>query len=326
MPPFVLVIIGLIFLIGGAYVLVEGASKIAFAFGISELVVGLTIVAIGTSAPELAIVIATALQINAGELAATGGSELIIGNVVGSNIANIGLILGFSALTAHINIPTGILKRDFIWLGGATVAVGLFALNGAFELYEGVILLVGMVGFSIFQYRIAMEESHAAEESGQNVHPELLVLARYAGLVLLGGIGLALGSDWLVNGATSIAQDLGISDYIIGLTLVAVGTSLPELATSVVATSRGEGELVVGNIIGSNIYNLLLVLAAGMVIIDLQIPDVVREVQIPLMIGLTFALIPIFITGNKVRREEGAILLVAYAIITGLAFAVNPGG
>lgn len=329
MPPAILVVLGIIFLVGGAYVLVEGASRIAFAFGISELVVGLTIVAIGTSAPELAIVVAAALQISNETLATVAGSELIIGNVVGSNIANIGLILGFSSLTAVITVPQSIIRRDFIWLLAVTVLVGGFAWDGQFVAMEGVALLVGAVFFSLFQYRIAMQESHAAaearEESGAAAPDRSpRVLGLNAGLIVIGGVSLALGSDWLVNGSTSIALDLGISEYLIGLTLVAVGTSLPELSTSIVASARGEGELVVGNIIGSNIYNLLLVLSAGMAITTLEIPDVIREVQIPLMIGLTFALFPILRTERNISRLEGGLLLLAYIGITILAFVAAP--
>lgn len=323
-----LTLFGLVFLVGGAYVMVEGASRIAYAFGISELVVGLTIVAIGTSAPELAISVATALQINAGSLATANGSELIIGNIVGSNIANIGLILGFSSVIAIIAIPKGILKRDMIWLIAATVLAGVFAMNGRFERQEGVILFLGMILFSIYQYRIARQESRdSADERRENglsnkVNPKNLVI--HVLMVIGGIIALAFGSNWLVEGSTSIALKLGLSEYIIGLTLVAVGTSLPELATSVVAAARGEGELVIGNIIGSNIYNLLLVLSAATFVTTLEIPDVVLEVQIPLMIGLTLALIPIFVSGAKIQKVEGVLLVVAYIGITFLAFSANP--
>ncbi len=332
LPAGLLVIIGIVMLVGGAYYLVEGASRIASAFGISDLVIGLTIVAIGTSTPELAIVVVTALQINAGALETIQGSELIIGNVVGSNIANIGLILGFSAATAIIGIPRGIIRRDFPWLVGATVLVGGFGINGSFEFLEGVVLFIGFIAFSMFQYQIARRQSaeaaserKASGDSQENSDRSPRVLLQNGALVLGGGLGLAFGSDWLVNGASTIARDLGISEYLIGLTLLAVGTSLPELSTSVLASARGEGEIVVGNIIGSNIYNLFLVLSAGTLIVDLEIPDIVREVQIPLMVGLTMALVPIFTTGTAVSRREGIGLLIAYIIITGLAFVVGPG-
>jgi cation:H+ antiporter len=320
---FVLVVVGTVLLVGGAYWLVEGSSKIAESFGVSDLVIGLTIVAIGTSAPELAITVVSAVQ---------DKPELIIGNVVGSNIANIGLILGFSAFVAAIKVPRNILYRELAWLLIATFLVGLFAMGGEFEAYEGFILLAVMVAFSYASYRIAMNEHDAAVEANKhNGNGESLTMTttewlRYGGMVGAGILGLAFGSNWLVEGATDIAMDIGVSEYVIGLTLVAVGTSLPELSTSVVASTRGEGDLVVGNIIGSNIYNLLLILATGMVITDLVIPQVVLEVQIPLMIGLTFALVPITQTSQRVARREGLLLLTAYIIITGLAFALNPGG
>lgn len=331
MPPLLTTIIGLVVLVGGAYILVEGASRIAKAFGISDLVVGLTVVAIGTSAPELAIVVASALNIESGALALTEGSNLIIGNVVGSNIANIGLILGFSAVTATLAVPQNIIRRDFAWLAVITAIVGMMAWDGEFRRPEGMILIIFVVAFSIFQYRIAAKQSRdAALANSQEgaVAPagrDAKSISRNLAMVLAGIVGLAFGSDWLVEGATIIAKDLGVSEYLIGLTLLAVGTSLPELATSIVGAMKSEGELIVGNIIGSNIYNLILVLAAGMIITDLQIPDQVRTLQIPLMIGLTFALLPIFATGGQVHRREGLGLLGAYILITVLAVAANPG-
>ncbi|NDJ85645.1 MAG: calcium/sodium antiporter [Chloroflexi bacterium] len=312
------VVVGTTILVGGAYALVTGASNIAKALGISELVIGLTIVAIGTSAPELAITVVSALD---------NKPELIIGNVVGSNIANIGLILGFSAVVASINVPRAILYREFAWLLGATALIGVFAIGGEFTLPEGLILLVGVVVFSYMSYRVAVQQHDDAVDARMDgKEMPSLNLVRDGGLILLGGLGLAFGSNWLVTGATEIALEIGISEYVIGLTLVAVGTSLPELSTSIVASTRGEGDLVVGNIIGSNIYNLLLILATGMVITTLEIPEVVLEVQIPLMIGLTFALFPIIYSGRRVGRVEGSALLAAYIVITGIAFALNPGG
>jgi len=323
MPPLVLTLFGLILLLAGAYSLVEGASKIAFAFGISELVVGLTIVAIGTSAPELAVSVAGALQ-------GSAKSEIIIGNVVGSNIANIGLILGSSAFITVVNVPQQILRVDFLWLLGATALAGFFAWDSKYTAPEGAVLLLGVVAFSVFQYRIAARQSRqdAAERLANGIAApdrRLMTLLPFAGMVVLGIGALALGSDWLVNGATEIATSMGINEYIIGLTLVAVGTSLPELATSLMGAWRGEGDIVVGNIVGSNIYNLLLILGAGMVITDLNIPDQVRTVQIPLMIGLTFVLYPILRSSKQVRKPEGLLLLLAYAAITAAAIVINPG-
>lgn len=323
MPPLILTLIGLVVLVFAAYILVEGASRIAFAFGISQLIVGLTIVAIGTSAPELMVSITSALQIRAGDLSTSAGSEIIIGNVVGSNIANIGLILGFSAFVASINVPKTILQRDFLWLLGVSILVGIMSLDKKFSFWDGVILLIGTVIFSYFQYWLATHSEQPEEKANHEAAKAPQVIARSAFMVVGGIIGLGIGSNWLVSGATEIATSLGVSEFIIGLTLVAVGTSLPELSTSVVASFRGEGELVVGNIIGSNIYNLLLILASAMVITTLEIPDVVRELQIPLMIGLTFALYPIIRSEQKIQRWEGILLLVAYLVMTGLAVILN---
>jgi cation:H+ antiporter len=318
MPPAIWAVIGLSVLVVGAYILVEGASRIAYAFGVSELVVGLTIVAIGTSTPELAISITSALHQRAGQI--DNSTELIIGNVVGSNIANIGLILGLSAFIAAIHVPKIILQRDLLWLFGATSLVGLFAWDGRFAPVEGYVLLVGLVAFGIFQYRLAVQESRTHIESGHHIIKRTkLELAKDGGFIILGIGALAVGSDWLVDGATKIALDLGVSQFLIGLTLVAVGTSLPELATSIVGSYRGEGDIILGNIIGSNIFNLLLILAAGMVITPLEIPHQVREIQIPLMLSLTFALYPLIRMNHKITRLEGIILLAAYLFIMVMA-------
>jgi cation:H+ antiporter len=323
MPPLVLTLVGLVILVASAYLLVEGATRLAYALGVSELIVGLTIVAVGTSAPELMISIATGWQIRAGDLSQNAGSDLIIGNVIGSNIANIGLILGVAALIRLIRIDPALLKRDYLWMAGAAALVAVFALDARFAAWEGAILLVGMVAFSAQQYWAAQAQPTSPDAKRPASRLTLSSGLRYGGLILGGIIGLALGSNWLVSGATSIARDLGVNEFIIGLTLVALGTSLPELATSITASWRHEGDIVVGNIIGSNIYNLLLILAVGSLITPLSISDSTREVQIPLMLGLTLALYPLMRAQHSLSRWEGGLLLAAYAGIIGLGIALN---
>lgn len=312
-----LVLGGFGLLMGGAWALVEGASRLARMVGISDLVVGLTIVAIGTSSPELAVTLTAAFS---------GKPDMVIGNIVGSNIANIGLILGLSAILGHIQIPDRLLKQDFLWLLLATLATGVFAIGGRFDRIEGAILLAGAFAFTLFNYRIARGEAriHAGLELPREPGAGRTTVLSIVG-VIVGISGLVLGGDLLVRGATDVALKLGVSEYLIGLTMVAVGTSLPELATSVVGVARGQGELILGGIVGSNIYNILLILAAGMLVIPLEIESIILTVQIPLMIGLTLALVPILRDGLHMRTRWGWFLLMAYVAMTAIAVRIDPG-
>ncbi len=312
-----LVLGGFGLLIGGAWALVEGASRLARIVGISELVVGLTIVAIGTSAPELAVSLIGAFQ---------GKPDMVIGNIVGSNIANIGLILGLAAIIGHIKIPEELLKQDFLWLLLATLAAGAFAIGGRFDRWEGLVLLAGAAGFTWFNYRVARDDAmaHAAAE-GERAKTAWKTISISIVAIVLGIAGLVIGGNWLVGGATEIALDLGVSEYLIGLTMVAVGTSLPELATSVVGVARNQDSLVLGVIVGSNIYNLLLILGSAMFIVPLEVHRNMETVQIPLMIGLTLALVPILRDGLHVKTRWGWLLLAAFILTTVIAVRIDPG-
>jgi len=310
-------VLGFVLLIGGAALLVDGASRLARQLGVSELVVGLTIVAIGTSSPELAVTVTAALD---------GRPDMIVGNIVGSNIANIGLILGLSAVVGHMAIPEALLKRDFVWLAIGTLGVGLFAIDGSLDRWEGWLLMLGAVAFSYANYRLANADSRASAESRRSdPTPTRTSRVRSVAWIVLGLVGLAIGGDRLVLGASEAARLFGISEYLIGLTVVALGTSLPELATSLVGVRRGEGDLVLGGIVGSNIYNLFLILASGMILGALPLHDIVQTVQIPLMIGLTLALVPILRDGLHVRTRWGWVLLIAYAMATAAAVLLDPG-
>ncbi len=312
-----LVLGGFGLLIGGAWALVEGASRLARIVGISELVVGLTIVAIGTSAPELAVSLIGAFQ---------GKPDMVIGNIVGSNIANIGLILGLAAIIGHIKIPEELLKQDFLWLLLATLAAGAFAIGGRFDRWEGLVLLAGAAGFTWFNYRVARDDAmaHAAAE-GERAKTAWKTISISIVAIVLGIAGLVIGGNWLVGGATEISLDLGVSEYLIGLTMVAVGTSLPELATSVVGVARNQDSLVLGVIVGSNIYNLLLILGSAMFIVPLEVHRNMETVQIPLMIGLTLALVPILRDGLHVKTRWGWLLLAAFILTTVIAVRIDPG-
>lgn len=318
MIAWLLIAAGFVALVGGAWALVEGAARIAKGLGVSELVIGLTIVAIGTSAPELAVTVTAALE---------GKTDLIIGNVVGSNIANIGLILGVGALVGRIDIPDELLRRDLVWLLGATLAVGVLAIGGEYTRPEGALLLAGGVGFLVFSYRVARKEmAEGRLKDSDEIHAASGTwdFVRSVVLVIVGIIGLVAGGRWLVDGASTIARDFGISEYLIGLTVLAIGTSLPELATTVVGVRREQGELILGGVVGSNIFNLLLILAVGILIQPMEIAQVTLQIQIPLMIGLTLALAAMLLDGSHLRRRWAVLLLTAYVLAIGAAIYLDP--
>ena len=302
-------IIGLLLLVAGAEILVRGASRLALAVGISPLVVGLTVVAFGTSSPELAVSVQSSLA---------GQTDVALGNVVGSNIANILLILGCSALAAPLLVSRQLARLDVPLMAGASLLFWLLASNGRLAQLESLLLfllVVGYTGFSIYKSRRdgkAAAAGAALPLDKRQIGLNLLLVA--VGLVLL-----VLGSDWLVDAAVTVAEHLGVSQLIIGLTIVAVGTSLPELATSLVASLRGERDMAVGNVVGSNLFNLLAVMGvAGLVTPGgLAVSEQALRLDIPVMTAVALLCLPIFLTKSNVSRWEGAFLLLCYAAYLG---------
>jgi cation:H+ antiporter len=309
----VLLLAGGILLIAGAELLVKGASRIAGALGVSPLVVGLTVVAFGTSAPEFAVTAGAAW---------TGQADVALGNVVGSNIFNVLFILGLSALVAPLVVSQQLVRLDVpLMIGASFVAAGL-ALDGRIGRLDGLLLFSGIVAYTAFLIRQSRRESAsiraeydaafgAAARRSPSWAPNLAYLA--AGLIML-----ALGARWLVAGAVAAAQAFGVSELVIGLTVVAAGTSLPEVATSVLASLRGERDIAVGNVVGSNLFNLLGVLGFGGLIAPAGIPVAAGALtfDIPVMIGAAIVALPIFFTGYRIARWEGALLLGFYAAYT----------
>ncbi len=301
-----LFMVGLILLVGGAELLVRGASRIATAAGISPLVVGLTVVAFGTSAPELAVTTSAALR---------GFPDLALGNVVGSNVLNVLLILGASALVAPLVVQKRVVRLEVPFMIGVTALVVLLSLNGVVSRWEGLFLLVGGITYTtvlVTRARaVAPKRRPEDEGSGPSTAANLALVA--VGLVLL-----VLGSRWIVAGAEAMAAALGVPELVIGLTVVAAGTSLPELATSVVASVRGQRDIAVGNIIGSNIFNLLIVLGAAAAVSPsgVAVPLTALTFDLPVMLAVSVACLPIFITGLKIDRLEGFIFLGFYVIYT----------
>ena len=311
----VLLIVGLLFLIIGAEALVRGASKLAAAFGIPPLVIGLTVVALGTSSPELAVGIKSALS---------GNADIALGNVVGSNIFNILVIIGLSAVITPLVVAQRLVRWDVPLVIGLSFLVFFLGLSGSIGRVEGLLLFVGLIVYITFTIRQSRKESAAVqEEYAKEYHPERFKnLGQWAvniGLLVGGLVMLVLGSNWLVNSASSLARAFGVSELVIGLTIVAIGTSAPELATSLMAAKRGERDIAVGNAIGSNLFNILGVLGitAALAPNGIAVPRSAMAFDIPVMIAVAIAALPVFFTGYSISRLEGAVFLlyyVAYAL------------
>jgi cation:H+ antiporter len=306
----VLFVAGLGLLVLGAEWLVKGASRLAAALGISPLVIGLTVVAYGTSAPEMAVSIKSAWA---------GQPDLALGNVVGSNIFNVLFILGVSALVAPLVVSSQLVRLDvpvMIGLSGLTL---LMARDGSIGRLDAALLFSGAVAYTVFQVRQSRKESAAVrEEYGKEYGPRLTGTAANVAFIGAGLALLVLGSRWLVNGAVAFAQALGVSELVIGLTIVAAGTSLPEVATSILAAVRGERDIAVGNVVGSNIFNILAVLGLSGLVAPSGLPvsPALVAFDAPVMIAVAVACLPIFASGATIARWEGALFLFFYLAYT----------
>jgi len=298
---------GLAVLYFGAESLVGGSSKLAVRFGISPLVVGLTVVAFGTSAPELFV----SIGFNLG-----GHPDMALGNVIGSNICNIALVLGVSAFICVLRIKSDLIKRDLPVLLGATVVFVLMLANGRIGRIEGGLLFAAVVGYTFYQLVLARKFGAPAviAEVAQEFDPEEARHERpvkLVALVLLGLVGLYFGAEWLEKGGVRLAQRMGVPEAVISLTLIAFSTSVPELATSVVASLKKEGDIITGNVIGSCIFNLLCVIGATALVKPLATNQIELS-DLLAMSGLTLLLIPIMWRGYRISRFEGALLLACY--------------
>lgn len=303
---------GLITLILGADLLVRGASRLAAAFGVSPLVIGLTIVAIGTASPEIAVSL---------QAAAAGQGDLTLGNVLGSNIFNILFILGVTAIVAPVVIAEQLIRKDAPIMLSISLLTLVLAIDGNLGWFDGAILLIGMIIYIVFALRQSKEESKAVqEEYAQEFAPKEPHTARNTitniGFILVGLGLLVLGSNWLVESASQIAKSLGVSELVIGLTIVAAGTSLPEVATSVIAAIKKESDIAVGNAVGSNIFNLLGVLGVGAVVAPggIAVAERVLQFDLPVMIFVALVSLPIFYVDSRISRLDGGLLLSYYVI------------
>ncbi|MBN1585794.1 MAG: calcium/sodium antiporter [Candidatus Omnitrophica bacterium] len=306
-----LFIAGLVLLVGGAEVLVRGSVRLAALVGMSSLVIGLTVVAYGTSLPELAVSVQSGLA---------GRADVGLGNAVGSNIMNILLVLGLSAVVAAMPVSKRLYQFDLPAMAGSFVLVWVLSLDGALGMWDGVILVAGGLLYTGCRVSLGRRDDALAQEldeeysetGGKPVRPVFF----YVGMVLCGLVLIVVGADWLVDGAVSMARALGLSELVIGLTVVAVGTSLPELATSVVASVHGHRDLAVGNIVGSCFFNIAFVLGiAGWVVPGgLAVSSIALRVDIPVMILVGFICFPIFRSGWRIGRLEGGFFLLCYLV------------
>jgi len=321
--------VGLVLLAGGAELLVRGASNLGRMAGLSPLVIGLTIVAYGTSAPELAVTISAGLE---------GQGSIALGNVVGSNVFNVLLILGGSALLSPLRVDAQLVRVDAPLVVALSLLVWLLAADGVLDGLDGGLLLAAAAGYTVWTFRTARREAggpaenasalehppapgapgdpvgHPAEDGGRPAGAWF----PWAALVLIGLALLVLGSQLLVAGAVGVASALGVGETLIGLTVVAAGTSLPELATSLVATARGDTDIAVGNAIGSNVFNLTLILGtAGVVSVgQVRVPPAFLTFDLPVMVAVMVACLPVFFTGHRISRWEGAVFVFYYVAYT----------
>ena len=309
-------IAGLILLILGAEGLVKGASRIATSMGITPLVIGLTVVSFGTSSPELAVSLVSSLS---------GNPEIALGNVVGSNIFNVLFILGISSLIVPLVVHQQLIRIDVPILIGISGLTWLLASDGQFQRWEGILFILMGAAYTWMLVRLSKKEKDKVvqeeyeEAFGEEKTVPLTRKTWVSVLFVLGGLVLlVLGSRWLVNSAVEIAQQFGISDLVIGLTIIAAGTSLPEVATSVIAAIRGERDIAVGNVIGSNIFNLLIILGFAAVVGEggLSVPESAIAFDLPVMTIVAIACLPVFFTGKKLDRWEGLIFVGYYIAYT----------
>lgn len=342
------ILLGLVLLVAGGELLVRGASGLATRIGMSSLVVGLTVVAFATSAPELAVTLGAVMG---------GEPGLAVGNVVGSNIANVLMILGISAIILPLLVKVQLVRVDIPFMAAFSILFLLLAIDGGFSRVDGLILLVLLVLYIAVAIILSRRDGavddlrgpgasiatasagrvgHTAKKSAdtmteavEDVEARGGSIGRDLVLVLIGIALLVVGANILVKGATGIATAFGVSDLIVGLTVVAIGTSLPELATSIVAVRRGQRDLAVGNVVGSNIFNIGAVagLAAMISPTGLPVPESALALDIPLMIAASAVLLPLAFTGSVIARWEGGLLVtlyVSYLLYTVLAAAERP--
>jgi cation:H+ antiporter len=298
---YVLLVVGLITLILGGEVLVKGAVNLAFRYRVSTLVVGMTVVSFGTSMPELLVSVKAALS---------GHPDISIGNVVGSNIANLALVLGLTAMIWPIAVDRNSIRFDWPMMMFSTVLLYIFMLDYNLVWYEGAILFTILIAFTVFLIWKSRKDTKSKEEDEDHgvsgsIYKDLM-------FILFGCVGLAMGAEWLVDGAVEVARGFGVSDLVISVTIVAFGTSAPELITSLLAAFRQQSDISVGNLIGSNVFNINAILGITSMITSVPINKDVMNFDIYWVGGISLIVFPFILTSRKVSRVEGAVLFSLY--------------
>jgi cation:H+ antiporter len=316
-------IFGLVLLVIGGELLVRGASALAVVAGISPLVIGLTVVSFGTSAPEMAVSIQAGLA---------GNPDIAVGNVVGSNIFNALFILGVCALILPLVVSIQLVRREVPIMIGVSLLILLMSLDGAIGLLDGIVLFGGIIGYTAWLVIESRRETAAAQAKYAQEYGEAKIAPGHsAGYLLLqlgfvlGGLAvLVFGARMLIDSATTIARSFGVSDVIIGLTIVAAGTSLPEVAASVIATIKKERDIAIGNVVGSNIFNILGILGLASIVTPggLTVAPQMISFDMPIMIAVALACLPVFFSGFSIARWEGALFLGSYIAYTAFLILV----
>lgn len=309
--------LGLVLLVAGADILVKGAARLAASFGIPSLVVGLTVVAFGTSAPELAVSVKAAYA---------GEAELAIANVVGSNIVNVLLILGLSAVVLPLTISRQLIRQDVPIMIGLSALLAYFVMDGAIGRTEALVFVIGLAAYTFFLFWQGKKQGvETVDDEVGDMLKEPHPLWQNLLFVVIGLALLVQGSSWMVDSAVQLATAWGISEAVIGLTIVAIGTSLPELMTSVMAAIKGERDIAVGNVVGSNIFNILCVLGiSGLVSpTPLLAGAQLASLDIPVMLAVAVLCLPFFFAGATLNRLEGSLFLLAYAAYTWYLIALS---
>ncbi|HEX6970049.1 MAG TPA: calcium/sodium antiporter, partial [Micromonosporaceae bacterium] len=305
-----LIVVGLVVLAVGAELVVHGASRLAGRLGVSPMIIGLTVVSITTSTPELAVGIGAA-RVGAGDIA--------VGNIAGTNAVNLLLILGLSALIRPLRLHARTLRGDLPLMAAAAAALLLAAVDGLISRLDGALLLAVAVVYTAVNIRASRRErarvraEYEAEDSPPDRRPSPASTALDL-LGLLAGVAVVtVGAEWLVTGAVEFAERRGVSDAVIGLTIVAIGTSAPEIATMISATVHDRRDVAVGNLIGSSVYNLTLILPMVALVIPLPVTEELVRVDLPVMAAATLACVPVFMGDRRVTRLEGGLFVLAYA-------------
>ena len=296
--------LGLMILVAGAEALIRGSVRVARALGVSPFMIGFTLIGFGTSAPELVVSLSAALQ---------GSSDIALGNVVGSNIANVGVVLGVAALVRPLTAHMRLLWVEIPLVIAAALLLWALCFDNSLSRADGAILLGGFALLCAYMYRSARREPPAVKEEvgkAADVHMRVWVACL---LALVGIAALVGGAHLMVVAAVEIAKSLGVGEWLIGLTVVAVGTSLPEVAAAVAAAYKGESDLVLGNVAGSNLFNVLLILGTTVAVQPMAVPDAAVRNEIPVMVGFSLLLMVSVAHGMNIRRWEGAVMLAAYA-------------